>query len=351
MSSRHYEEFLSLRRDVHRLADRIAKLEAAQWGASGPWACSVCGANARRTPAGILCRDHEQPAAAGPIPPGYALAPGWIWCGRGGSYCKGVCQKWNGVYYKDGWGGACELHAVEMHAIVTDDSPTTAGFHVVCRSGPNVELKPGQRVCCRCGCGLTEGEPWSSVSQEAWDAGEYDILEPTEPPAPAQGAPAEPLSARMQRDLDRGVFSLGSSRAEEAFACRIDEVAALEARLAAAERSVDRHRLVLDEERRCYGILKAKLAAAETEKETLSTHCVRAERIAQERKEALTAAERGRDEALRDMGAVRRIDVDAAVAAERERCIRIVRDRWIAEADYTIDEVADAIRDVRPVPK
>jgi len=74
-----------------------------------------------------------------------------------------------------------------------------------------------------------------------------------------------------------------------------DEVDALGARLAAAERSVDRHRLVLDEERRCYGILKAKLAAAETEKATLSTHCVRAERVAQERKEALAVAERERD--------------------------------------------------------
>jgi len=287
------------------------------------------------------------------------------------------------------------------------------------------------------------------VSQEAWDAGEYDILEPAEQPAsaadapvpkfdaalksakdflssvgqhragrlvtegprtyeaeptaPAQGAPAEPLSERMH-EFGEGMDSVQGD-AVRGFA---DEVATLEARLAAAERSVDRHRLVLDEERRCYGILKAKLAAAETEKETLSTHCVRAERIAQERKEALAAAERdnkllsaahqdavrGWDDARQNSHAgllgLRMVYdalktarsewvqfalevVDVALAAERERD-EAVKDAgdWAARAALARSEergrciihfrsymaggcdmysALDAIRDGRPAPK
>jgi len=187
-----------------------------------------------------------------------------------------------------------------------------------------------------------------------------------EPPAPAHGAPAEPLSERM-REFGEGMDSVQGD-AVRGFA---DEVAAHEARLAAAERSVDRHRLVLDEERRCYGILKAKLAAAETEKETLSTHCVRAERIAQERREALAAAERERDEdgsrAERLVEIVRRLErerdealvsVNQAVAAERERCLYHIEEyepRRDVPADWSyqgeLSRIAETIRDGRQAPK
>jgi len=189
--------------------------------------------------------------------------------------------------------------------------------------------------------------------QRAWKLA-YATLD--QPPALDSVAPTGSLSATLER--------MGMH-------CSAQEAKDLEARLAAAERSARRHRLTLDEERRCYGILKTKLAAAETEKATLSTHCVRAERIAQERKEALAATERERDEdgsrAERLVEIVRRLErerdealvsVNQAVAAERERCLYHIEEyepRRDVPADWSyqgeLSRIAETIRDGRQAPK
>jgi len=95
-------------------------------------------------------------------------------------------------------------------------------------------------------------------------------------PAPAQGAPAEPLKPWPTNRL--------------AWCCWCDRRDIPSATAKDHWQQCEEHPA---NER--IAALEARLAAAETEKAMLSAHCVRAERVAQERKEALAVAERERD--------------------------------------------------------
>jgi len=54
---------------------------------------------------------------------------------------------------------------------------------------------------------------------------------PNRPPAPTQGAPAEPLSARMQAARDSAVFERANAEMRRLLNCFIGEVMTLEAQL------------------------------------------------------------------------------------------------------------------------
>ncbi len=199
------------RRDLHDLADRIAKLEAAMLDS-----CTQCGNETR-------CAKHAArpvtTAAAGPIP---------------GGQLKYVCR-------------GC---AVEMGALVKVEPPAQQPEH-----DETCAARAGTSRNCDC-----------------------------KPPAPAQGAPAEPLISECDVIHCRG-------------GCRRCEVAALETRLATAERE--------------------------------------------------------RDEAVRDLARL-----SGAVKSERERVMyhvetyeprRDVPDDWTYQG--ALSRVADAIRDGKPAPK
>jgi len=398
----------------------------------------------------------EPPAAAGPIPPGYALAPGWSTvvppAAMGGPLaCIAESCYTDAVYY--GRNGVCAEHAVEMGAIVKVEPPADygPGHCEVCGWPLSKDVaggcvpgncsfrpdNPGERRKLRerreqlaaakveppaavaCTCRSATG-PMYSFCQEAAD---HDAEQPVgaanekrqlcprcdgigtvcncvvscgkaecanKPPTPAQGAPAEPLSARLLSERMRRspglarVFAAQVAHLEARLAAAETEKATLSAhcvraegiaqerkeRLAAAERSVQRHRLVLDEERRCYDILKAKRAAAEAIKDRLAAIIDEAfgmqpvmspdemlsflERKLFEDRQKLAAAERERDEAAREPQAslVREdkalrerdealVSVKQAVAAERERCEQLA----LLNSAYN---TADAIRDGRP---
>jgi len=349
----------------------------------------------------------EHPAAAGPIPPGYKLAPGWSTvvppAAMGGPLaCIAESCYTDAVYY--GRNGVCAEHAVEMGALVKveppAEQPASAADEVPCDcasrnscpahgcggSGPSGEWFEGHEVVCddcgvslmvdsieKCGAPNCLGESTFSVIPDE------SMSEEEQPPAPAQGAPAEPRSARMAphghdcpacgAPAGRCCWPMDGARKdgyhqERWNLCKptetakaplgermratgliiasawADEVDALGARLAAAERSVDRHRLVLDEERRCYGILKAKLAAAERDRDFISREYEEMNQQRQrlcrevvERGEAVANAERERDEAK-----------ESAKAAWQQR------DYAVAISDVMRCE-RDALRQGRPGPK
>jgi len=491
---------------VRGLADRLAKLEAA---------ASAANQVARPTEPHAALRDYlaqdksldelmpspwqvEMPAAAGPIPPRYKLAPGWHGIDDVDATCDRDESTQASFERADG-ALSCAAHAVEMQAIVKVEPPaeqpasasnetldyeTTDGC-IFCRKRvqdpdeekclhcrpapaqgapdsnhcpkhPSVMVRagrtyPGGVIIPALACGECELESAKEASkhdhEEAvarchrkgteGDAGgpggsagagirkgtqgreDSQVKEPVR--IATQGAPAEssaddrecerwcghqaPAATKVWRAAVGGrdfcsrrcltmwqrawklayatldqppaldsvapTGSLSATLERMGMHCSAQEAKDLEARLAAAERSARRHRLTLDEERRCYGILKTKLAAAETEKATLSTHCVRAERIAQERKEALAATERERDEdgsrAERLVEIVRRLErerdealvsVNQAVAAERERCLYHIEEyepRRDVPADWSyqgeLSRIAETIRDGRQAPK
>jgi len=142
---------------------------------------------------------------AGPIPPGYKLAPGWV-AGRRkyDSDCPVYCDAPSGEVADfveestDGLpiAGACTAHAVEMGAIVKVEPPAE------------------------------QPAPWSKIIGAM-----PDLPDPDEPPAPAKGAPAEPLSARMQAARDSAVFERANAEMRRLLNCFIGEVMTLEAQL------------------------------------------------------------------------------------------------------------------------
>jgi len=119
------------------------------------------------------------------------------------------------------------------------------------------------------------------------------------PPAPAQGAPAEPLKPWPTNRL--------------AWCCWCDRRDIPSATAKDHWQQCEEHPA---NER--IAALEARLAAAETEKAMLSAHCVRAERIAQERKDKLAAAEQSRA-VLEKVVEHHRGLADKVIAAERER--------------------------------
>jgi len=295
----------------HRLADRIAKLEACDC-AHGPGCrlgvrirgatqISAAAETATRTVGNMTssltdnasprAARETTPAAAGPIPPGYALAPGWrtvvppsVLGGPLSCVAKGCFAA--AVYY--GGNGACAAHAEEMGAIVKVEPPMAKPVH---RSGTHFAEQPvsaANEVLCapecrsnkRSGAACDCGKPRSAAELIE----RLDEYAAKQPPAPAQGAPAEPrkpLSARIDKYLSHW-FDEGTRSA-----IRYD-IAALETRLADAERERD------------------------------------------ELKQAvITTAQTGADAAA------------TAVAAERERCL------WWA-SNHTWPVHRDAIRDGRP---
>ncbi len=189
--------------------------------------------------------------------------------------------------------------------------------------------------------------------------------------------PSKPLSKRMQIDLDAGVFSLGSSRTEEAFACRIYEVANLEARLAAAEKSrnyeascraaclieIDRLTLALaatekarektcpfpesldGTEGACHAWWRGEMRAAEAWKERIAA----AEKWRDEWKDAACREANGRRSAMRDAERALK-ERDEAVAAERARCLEIVR-RKIPQSEMRLQIDALISSSGEPAPK
>jgi len=250
---------------AHRMADRIAKLEAFI---------------VERFNDQFPC-DLDPPAAAGHIPPGYKLAPGWevrtrdcrctwsaVFRGHAQASVGGERCGADGSYYSPGWATSCAAHAVEMGAIVKVESPAEQPASA---GGERRRHKDGS-VC---------------AAADRWTCYRAHIMSlPESPPAPAQGAPAEPLSERIRTWSKVNVID---RKAKAELGELADECAALEARLAEADRSAQRHRLVLDEERRCYEILKTKLAAAERDRDA-AQRALEAIKMCLVREDAMEAA-------------------------------------------------------------
>jgi len=203
----------------------------------------------------------EPPAAAGPIPPGYALAPGWTTDGiEDDDTCTRDARCPDHPRYRYRHGSeprACAAHAVEMGALVKAEPPAEQP------AGAADEL-PGYET--------TDGCIF--CRKRVQDPDEEKCLHCR--PAPAQGAPAEPLKPWPTNRL--------------AWCCWCDRRDIPSATAKDHWQQCEEHPA---NER--IAALEARLAAAETEKAMLSAHCVRAERVAQERKEALAVAERERD--------------------------------------------------------
>ena len=169
---------------VHGLRDRIAKLEA--WAFPGG------------VPDGEPPTVERTPAAAGPVPPGYKLAPGWSFADPEKCACthssgiKWDCKQ-DALFVNDA--GACAAHAIEMGAIVKVDPPAEP-------SGDSGELPQwtcacgymnAGPVCTKCGRPPAErpvGDAENGSCHYGHCAGTEDG-ECSRPPAPDQGAPAE----------------------------------------------------------------------------------------------------------------------------------------------------------------
>ena len=193
---------------VHLLADRIAKLEADFATLLDP------------------CAPRDmRPVAAGPIPRGYELAPGWTTdvvgrnCYGRGSKCYPVCGSWHGdvkdaKYLCDdsstegGPFAACDDCAVEMGAIVPSVEPPAEPTRESILSAVKARIRTCYAV-----------TPTQIMVTGAWTG------------APAQGAPAEPLSARMQAARDSAVFERANAEMRRLLNCFIGEVMTLEAQL------------------------------------------------------------------------------------------------------------------------
>jgi len=302
-----------------RLADRIAKLEARLDDK-----CGLCGGPNGRSSEHIcrksptfdqlvakvgplastgLASAESPPAAAGPVPPGYKLAPGWSLARPPYAHCLRYYHDGQGRYCgSDGvieCGNAriCVRHAIDKAAIVKVEPPAETGAVTCGRCGAD---NVGRTTCGACGycwqvVDVTPAEQPASAAVEtsvecgsagpddvtccrdvghdgpctqACDRDEFPVYW-HKPPAPAQGAPAAPLS----KDINGWATH-----------ARVQE-------------------------------LEARIAAAEWER-------------------------------------------DEAVAAERERCLAHIETydpRREAPTDWTyqgaLSRITDAIRDGRPVPK
>jgi len=186
---------------------------------------------------------------------------------------------------------------------------------------------------------ITDAQITSALEAGARDR--WNAEHPTNPlpPAPAQGAPAEPLSARIRR------IRWAWDRKDERRASvekLADEVTVLEARLAAAEREREAYSDAI-ERVRCD---REKYRRERDEARRLAT----ADRDENARLKAeLSVLTSERDEAL--------VSVKQAVAAERERCVRVACAELLkfklAHRRDQFDEadIAEAIRDGKPAPK
>jgi len=297
--------------------NRIAKLEAwreqisaaAKTKPSGASSAVQVEGSERVCPASIAT-----PAAAGPITPGYALAPGWTVyspgrfdCGRCGAAV--VTGGGNMAFAGPGedW-YVCRVCAGELGAIVKAEPPAEQPAGAADGKRQPCPRCDGIGTACNCGvpCGKAECA--------------------TKPPAPSHGAPAEPLSADCPPGTplsDRIEVSL-RGLAPDAHRDQIRaDVAALEARLAAAERERDE------------ALVSVKQAVARWQK------------FHDEEKERWRAGLQRANEAAENR-----------VANVISDCLRIVEEyepRRDVPADWSyqgaLSRVADAIRDGRPVPK
>ena len=334
---------------AHALADRIAKLEAWREQMVNP-------IPAEDAPA------RETTAAAGPIPPGHKLAPGWevrtencncTWNSHFRGYAPpGVegdrCGR-PGSYYYQGYATSCAAHAVELGALVKVEPPMAKPVH---RSGTHFAEQP---------VSAADELPLPFCGQ-CFDAG--IICEGHKPPAPAPGAPAEPLSDFAELPSSQKIREAGKSYAAGlrivGWESMADEVAALETRLDDAEREDASIRKWNDRLAASLADAKAKLADAEAKLAKTKADAVRLAQVATESLTAdcvelrtrLAAAEREREELKQAVITTAQTGADAAataVAAERERCLALVQ-RFISNAS-DMYEVRDAIRDGRPAQK
>jgi len=284
---------------VKRLADRIAKLEAA---------VTKFSAAAETEP--VATEPKATPAAAGPVPPGYKLAPGW------------------GVLETSDVDGTCSIPAHGRRAVYGNRKAMESACDVECakRLGALVKVEPSaeQPVSAADGLPVTyyTTKPVATTITE------------TVPPAPAQGAPAEPLSARLAPWADGKL----STETLDVRSLR-EKVVALEARLAAAERLATADR---EENAR----LKAELSVLTSERDLISREYEEMNQQRQRLCRDIAEAHEERNEAL--------VSVKQAVAAERERCLyhvetyeprRDVPDDWSYQG--ALSRIADAISDGR----
>lgn len=199
---RHAAEF-------HRLADRIAKLEAR----NEHFNCSH----------GADASDCPKPAAAGPILPGYKLAPGWSLARPPYAHCL--------RYYHDGQGRYCGSDGV-----IECGNARICVRHAIDKAAlVKVEPPAEQPASAADDVPVTQASPETIAAVHAMTA--------KLPPAPSQGAPAEPLS----KDINGWATH-----------ARVQE---LEARIATAERERDEalvsiKQAVAAERERCWAFAK-----------------------------------------------------------------------------------------------
>ena len=378
---------------IHRLADRIAKLEARMddkcglcGGPNGRSSEHVC----RRSPtfdqlvakAGPLASTglasaESPPAAAGPIPPGYKLAPGWSTVVPhtvigGPLACIAESCYADSVYY--GRNGVCAAHAVEKGALVkVEPSVQWACGCGYTNAGP---------VCTKCGkppapsqvrcnnesfCPAMTDHPSGACPAHRFSLpapaqgapcdrcggrpryGDSNVCKPCATGELAQGAPAEPLSDAMTcsgckgvngnheifcetlaADLLRSLNKPGVYAIHKACAPIVRKVAALEALLAETERKCLGADQAADTANKALAYYKDKLAAAERERSHFRSLWLAV------------------DEAMKQ--AI--LEREVAVAAERERCLSWAQaEHLVIPGGMSMEKIRDAIRNGRPAPK
>jgi len=256
---------------IHRLDERAAKLEAWREQMVNP-------IPAEDAPA------RETTAAAGPIPPGHKLAPGWevrtencncTWNSHFRGYAPpGVegdrCGR-PGSYYYQGYATSCAAHAVELGALVKVEPPMAKPVH---RSGTHFaeqpasaadELLADERAISDEAIrelATFEDVPLPGGQTAKMTRDDYEkmlgLMQPKQA-APAQGAPAEPLSALIRR--------MGATLSEKDMEDLADDVAAIETRSASAERKHLGAEQAADTANKALAYYKARLAAAERERD------------------------------------------------------------------------------------